>query len=125
MSTPPTPGKTAIRGNPFSYTISGVQGAEAYRAKARKNRAALICDQHGVDPTAEITSDSQAHLTTMANELALLTDILGLNPAPNTPAGYCLRCGEQLSISVSREHLRHARVCRARDDSPPPSQPPV
>ena len=117
MSKRPAPGRTAGGRDPGLYTVSRGQGVEAHRATARKYLAALICKRYGVNPTAEVTSDSRPRLITAASEFALLTDILGLNPTPCTPMGYCPHCGEQLSFAASREHLRHARVCRARDHS--------
>ena len=109
MSERPAPGRTASGRDPDLYTVSRRQGAEAYQRIARKNLAALICERHGVDPTAEVTSDSRTHLTAVASEFASLTDILGLDSTPSTPLGCCPRCGEQLSLSVSRDHLRHDR----------------
>jgi hypothetical protein len=95
------------------YTLGRCEAAEAHRAAARKNLAALICERHGINPSAGASDRSR--LTEVASEFALLADILGLNPAPATPLGCCPACGQPRSLTASREHLRHDRACRARD----------
>jgi hypothetical protein len=116
MTSEPTASRTVGR-NSDLYTLPQDQGAEADRAAARKALATMICKRHGVNPSAELTSDGRSHLAVVASEFALLADILGLNPAPPAPLGCCPRCGDQLSIGAARDQSRHSRVCRARDRS--------